>query len=82
MSPAEADESPRFALMVAVEELVTTTVEIVNVVEDIPAGIVTVLGTVATGLVDASVTWAPPVGATPLMVNVPLALEPPPTVLG
>jgi hypothetical protein len=48
-----------------------------------PAGMVTLEGTVATaGLLLASDTEMPPLGATPLSFTVPVELLPPTTVLG
>jgi hypothetical protein len=48
-----------------------------------PAGIVTVAGTVATpGLLEASDTEMPPLGATPLSFTVPVEVLPPTSVVG
>lgn len=47
-----------------------------------PEGTVTVAGTVALELFDVRATAIPPVGAGPLMVTVPVELEPPVTVVG
>lgn len=50
-----------------------------NVIEVLPAGIVTVDETVAAGLVLESPMTSPPVGAGPLIVTVPVELFPPAT---
>jgi hypothetical protein len=61
----------------------TTLVVIVNVALVAPAGMVTLEGTCAIEtLLENRFTRAPPVGATPFSVTVPLELFPPTTVLG
>ena len=45
----------------------------------LPAGTVTLAGTVAAGLLLESVTTAPPVGATAVRLTVPVTVEPPST---
>ena len=47
-----------------------------------PAGTVTLAGTAAAAWLLESVTWAPPVGAGPFSVTVPVALAPPVTLVG
>ena len=64
-------------------ETATPLVVIVNVVLVLPAGIVTLDGSFAAAvLLLCSVTVAPPVGAAPFNVTVPVALLPPTTELG
>ena len=53
-----------------------------KVVEDDPAGTVTVPGTVAAELALPRVTTAPPAGAAPVSVIVPFAGSPPTTLGG
>jgi len=61
---------------------VTGTVEMVNVAEIAPAGIVMLAGTESAGLESVSVTTAPPAGAAPVNVAVPVTGLPPTTVAG
>src|SRR6266403_996517 len=68
--------------MVTGVEVVTALVLTVNVVLLAPAGTVTLEGTVATPLLLESSTCAPPVGAAPLSVTVPVEGEPPVTLVG
>jgi hypothetical protein len=74
---------PRVAVTVAVATAATGWVVTVNVAEVLPAGTVTLLGTVAADvLLLERVTAAPPIGAAPLSVTVPVEDDPPVTVLG
>jgi hypothetical protein len=74
---------PYTAVRVTVLEAATPLVVIVNVVLVLPAGIVTLDGTwVAVVMLLCSVTFAPPVGAAPFKVTVPVALLPPTIELG
>src|SRR6267378_6365049 len=68
--------------MVTDVEAATTLVVIVNVALVAPAGTVTLPDTVAAELLLDSVTCAPPVGAGPSSVTVPVELLPPATVVG
>ena len=68
--------------MVAEVDAATALVVIVNGALVAPAGTVTLPGTVAAGLLLDSVTCAPPVGAGPSSVAVPVELLPPVTVVG
>jgi hypothetical protein len=68
-----------------VAEVDTRTVDVftVKVALLLPAGTVTLAGTLATPLLLESITWAPPAGAGPLNVTVPVEVcTPPTTVLG
>src|SRR2546428_606792 len=68
--------------MVAEVDAATAVVVIVNGALLAPAGTVTLPGTVAAGLLLDSVTGAPPAGAGPFSVTVPVELLPPVTVVG
>ena len=68
--------------MVAEVDAVTALVVTVNVALVAPAGTVTLAGTVAAVLSLDSVTCAPPAGAGPSSVTVPVELLPPVTVVG
>lgn len=69
--------------MVTGAEVPTVLVVTVNVVEVVPAATVTLEGTVAAlVLLLVSVTTAPPLGARPLRVIVPVEDEPPVTLAG
>src|SRR3989449_6825941 len=68
--------------MVAEVDAATALVVIVNGALVAPAGTVTLPGTVAAGLLLDSVTCAPPAGAGPSSVAVPVELLPPVTVVG
>src|SRR3989454_10164604 len=68
--------------MVAEVDAATALVVTVNVVLVAPAGTVTLPGTVAAVLLLDRVTDAPPAGAGPFSVTVPVELPPPVTVVG
>ena len=71
------------AEMVADVFMSTTEVFTVKVALVLPAGTVTLDGTVAALLLLESVTWAPPAGAAPLSVTVPVDdCAPPVTLVG
>ena len=72
---------PRVAVTVAVAEEPTTLVVTVKVPVVAPAATVTVAGTDAAALFDASETDVPPVGAGPERVTVPVELARPPTTV-
>jgi hypothetical protein len=68
--------------MFAVSDVETGFVDTVKVVEACPAGIVTPLGTVASEVDEVRLSTAPPVGAMPFRVAVPVDGVPPVTELG
>ena len=69
--------------MVATVDAPTGLVLIVNVALALPAGMVTLAGTLAAALLLESVTWAPAAGAGPLRVTVPVDdCAPPVTLVG
>jgi len=68
--------------MVAEVDAATALVVTVNVTLVAPTGTVTLAGTVAAVLSLDSVTCAPPAGAGPSSVTVPVELLPPVTVVG
>ena len=69
--------------MVAEVDAVTALVVTVNVTLVAPTGTVTLAGTVAAAVLSLdSVTCAPPAGAGPFSVTVPVELLPPVTVVG
>src|SRR3989441_7368766 len=68
--------------MVAGVDAATVLVVTVNVVLVAPAGTVTLPGTVAAVLLLDRVTDAPPAGAGPFSVTVPVEFPPPVTVVG
>ena len=68
--------------MVADVDAVTALVVTVNVTLVAPTGTVTLAGTVAAELLLDSETCAPPAGAGPSSVAVPVELLPPVTVVG
>jgi len=70
------------AVSVADTAVLTALVVTVNVADVCPAATVTLPGTDADGLLDASTTTKPPVGAGPLSVTVPVDDVPPATVVG
>jgi hypothetical protein len=63
-------------------EVVTALVLAVNVALAAPAPTVTLAGTVAAGALLERLTMAPPLGAGPLRVTVPVEVEPPLTLVG
>jgi hypothetical protein len=67
---------------VAVVEAVTELVDTVKVAVVLPAATVTEVGTVAEAVLLESETNAPPVGAAPLRVTVPVVEAPPLTLVG
>jgi hypothetical protein len=68
--------------MVAAVELETVLVVTVNVAVGVPAATGTLAGTWADELLLDSVTTAPPVGAAPVRVTVPVEELPPMTLAG
>src|SRR2546426_1222142 len=68
--------------MVAEVDAATALVVTVNVTLVAPTGTVTLAGTVAAELLLDSVTCAPPAGAGPFSVTVPVEFPPPVTVVG
>jgi len=68
--------------MVAGVEPVTALVLTVNVALLAPAATVTLAGTLAAPLSLVSSTCAPPVGAGPLSITVPIEEDPPLTLVG
>src|SRR2546425_12444589 len=68
--------------MVAEVDAVTALVVTVNVTLVAPTGTVTLAGTVAAELLLDSVTCAPPAGAGPFSVTVPVELPPPALAAG
>ena len=82
VSVADFVPAPRVAVIDADAELTTAVVEIVNVALVAPAGTVTDPGTEALALPDDNETTAPPAGAGPLSVTVPVEEFPPITDVG
>jgi hypothetical protein len=72
----------RVAVMVTVVAAPTETLVTVNVALVAPAGTVTLAGVVVDALLSDNVTAAPPVGAGPSSVTVPVEEVPPVTVAG
>ena len=68
--------------MVTAVEAATALVFTVKVALVAPARTVTLAGTVAAVLLLESVTWAPPAGAGPFSVTVPVEEVPPVTLAG
>jgi len=75
-------DAPSVPVITGVTALATAVVVIVNVAEVAPCATVTVAGTVAAALLDASVTTLPPAGAGPVSVTVPVDDAPPATLVG
>lgn len=74
---------PRLALITEVVFAVTLSVAVLKTVDELPAGTITVAGTVAAAvLLLVSVTEAPPAGAAVFSWTVPVELFPPTTVVG
>lgn len=73
---------PREPEIVAVVVVATAVVETVKFAEVDPAATVTEAGTVALALSELRLTGTPPVGATPLIVTVPVEGVEPATVVG
>ena len=82
MSVAVLLAPPYDAVIVAEVDAVTAVVVTVNVALVEPAGTVTLAGTVAADAVLERLTTAPPLGAAPLSVTVPVEDEPPLTLVG
>ena len=76
------EELPRLAVNVAETWDATATVFTANVAVDFPAATVTDAGTVAAFRLLESLMVAPPAGADPVSVTVPVAAAPPATELG
>ncbi len=74
--------APSVAVTVTTVALATPTVVAVNVCDVFPAAIITVAGTVTEGSPLLKETVIPPVGATSLIVAVPVELVPPVTATG
>jgi ABC-type Na+ efflux pump permease subunit len=68
--------------MVAVAEMVTADVVVVNVAVELPALTVTEAGVEALALLSDSDTTMPPAGAGPVRVTVPVEEVPPVTLAG
>ena len=66
--------------MLPLADAATAVVVMLNVALVAPAAIVTLAGTDAAALLLESVTWAPPVGAEPSSVTVPVTAVPPVTL--
>jgi len=79
---AVSDVPLRVPVIVAVVVDATVEVLTVNVADVDPAATVTLDGTVALVVLEVSETVAPPVGALPFNVTVPVEGEPPATVAG
>lgn len=75
-------DDPNVADIVACDADLTTDVVTLNVPVVLPAGITSLAGTVAIAELDDSVTDAPPVGAGPSRVTVPVDVRPPATLVG
>ena len=83
VSTSVFETEPSLAPMVEVADAVTPTVVTMKVAEVAPAGIDTVVGTVASFvLLEVNVTVAPPVGAATLRATVPVEDAPPIRVVG
>ncbi len=79
---ADAEAPPRLAVMFAAVVVVTEPVETGKFAELDPAGTVTLAATVAALLLEVRDTVVPPVGATPVIVRVPVDEPPPNTDVG
>ena len=79
---ADAEAPPRLAVMFAAVVVVTEPVETGKFAELDPAGTVTLAATVAALLLEVRDTVVPPVGATPVIVTVPVDEPPPNTDVG
>ena len=84
MTPSDAEivAPPDDAVRVTVTSRVTGVVSTEKVAPVAPATTVTLAGTVADALLEVSVTTAPPAGAAPASVTVPVAPAPPCTFAG
>ena len=80
--PAVAETDPHFAVIVDEEAVDTAVVVTVKVALFAPAATDIEVGTVAIELLELSVTTAPPEGATPFKVTVPVDDAPPETDAG
>ena len=77
VSTSVLETVPSFALIVDVVEAETPSVLTAKVAEVAPAGITTLVGTVAVDLLDVRLTVAPPVGAATVRETVPVDDAPP-----
>ena len=82
VSAAVFETPPLFAVIVTAVTAVTVVVVTLNVAVVDPAATVTLAGTVAAALLDASVTTIPPTGAADVNVTVPVLAVPPVTDVG
>jgi hypothetical protein len=82
VSAAVFETPPLVAVMVTAVTAVTVEVVTLNVAVVAPAATVTLAGTVADALLDASVTTRPPAGAADDNVTVPVLAVPPVTDVG
>ena len=83
VNPVDIELAPKVAVIVTVSGTETREVVIENVVEVLPAGIVTDAGeNCRSGLLEVKKIVVPPVGATPEIVTVPMLPPPPTTVFG